>query len=159
MPDIITSIKSDFAHAVVKRCEDKGCILKLDKLENYVVLKGELIRQQKDEKMCDNIIFKLNKQIIVSVVELKGKGPSLSKIKKQLEEGRNTALDILRKYNVNVAASRFYFIALATSWAATQLKKGHQKEKKEPYVEVAGKRYNIIRKKCGISSLYDIIKN
>lgn len=52
---VVSCIKKNFADAVVTRCSERNCTLRLSGLSDYVVLKGE--RVFKSLKVCDCIIF------------------------------------------------------------------------------------------------------
>ena len=88
---ILEHIKKEYREAVRKKCFEKGCALKLDKLDSkeLVVLKGEKI--VKDQPMCDFIVFnsfqKPKRVLAVGVVELKSKTVEASQVVKKMENG------------------------------------------------------------------------
>jgi len=94
---ILNCIKNNYNNAVVTRCSEKGCELRLDGLKNYVVLKGEVICH--DRKICDYIIFKINSSIIIGIVELKSKTAHPGEIEEKLTNGSKMALNILTECN------------------------------------------------------------
>jgi hypothetical protein len=141
---VINRIKKNHTNATIPRCSEIGCHLRLNGLNNYVVLKGEKIC--KDRKICDCIIFTSDNYITVGIVELKSKTIHSSEIVEKLTNGLKTALDILEECNDDCMRYEFYHIVLCKRWRTAEYEViTHRK------IQVKGKRYNIIPKKCGIS--------
>jgi len=90
----LESIRREFAYAVVRRCTEQGCTLKLAGLSDYVVLKGEKLHQ--DRKMPDCIIFEMNGKVVVGIVELKSRTVHVNDVVEKLENGCRSALKILQ---------------------------------------------------------------
>lgn len=141
---VINCIKNNYPNAIIPRCYEMGCHLRLNGLNNYVILKGE--RMCKDRKICDCIIFTSDNYIIIGIVELKSKTVHSSEIIEKLTNGLKIALDILEECNDKCMMYEFYPIVLCKSWHTSEYRiiiKGK--------IKIKGKRYNIIPKKCGIS--------
>ncbi len=141
---VISCIKKDFADMVIARCSEVGCKLKLNNLNNHVVLKGENICQ--DRKICDCIIFVRDNPVIIGIIELKSRNIHSSEIVEKLTNGSEIALDILEKCRDNDMKFEFYHIALCKSWRSSEYRVIKSKK-----IVVNGKKYDIIPKKCGES--------
>lgn len=103
--DVLGKIKNNHQDAVVSSCkEERQAKLKvrMEGIKNYVILKGELIRQRKS-KICDCLIFiKEGKNIKVALVERKRRNPEIDEHKaKQLKEGYEIIKDALPHYGIN----------------------------------------------------------
>jgi|GEM_PF-1339326 len=92
---IVDCVKNNHINAVVTRYSEGRCKLKLGNLTDYVVLKGEELCI--NIKICDFIIFSEEKHVIVGVVELKSKSVHVREIMEKLNNGLNTALQILEE--------------------------------------------------------------
>jgi len=139
---VINYIKSNFADAVIPRCSEMGCKLRLNGLSNYVVLKGESLC--KDRRICDCIIF--TGGIIIGIAELKSKTAHSSEIEEKLTNGLEIALNILEECRDNDIKFEFYHLVLAKKWHSSEYKVLTRKK-----IVVKGKRYDIIPKRCEIS--------
>lgn len=138
----IDCIKNNFTNAIIPRCSEMGCRLRLNGLSNRVVLKGERICQ--DRRICDCIIF--TGCIIIGIVELKSKTAHSSEIVEKLTNGTEIALDILEMCCDNDMKFEFHHLVLAKKWHSSEYKVITSKR-----IVVRGKRYDIIPKRCGIS--------
>jgi len=141
---VIECIKSNFINAIIARCSEMGCRLKLDGLSNYVILKGERIYQ--DRRICDCIIFTRDDCIIIGIVELKSKTAHSSEIEEKLTNGSLIALDILERCRDNRAKFEFYHLVLCKSWCSSEYMVIISRK-----IIVRGKKYEIIPKRCGVS--------
>lgn len=141
---ILNRIKNNYNHAVVTRCSEKGCELKLDSLKNYVVLKGEVICQ--GQKICDYIIFKINNSIIIGIVELKSRTAHPGEIEEKLTNGSITALNILTKCNNSSTKYKLYFLVLCKRFNSSGFRALTNRK-----ITVGGKKYNLILKRCGVA--------
>jgi hypothetical protein len=141
---VIDRIKNNIINAIINRCSEKGCRLRLDGLNNYVVLKGERICL--DRKICDCIIFTENDYIIIGIVELKGKTEHSSEIIEKLTNGSLTALDILERCSDDRVKFEFYHLVLCKSWHPSEYRVIVSRK-----IIVRGKKYDIIPKRCGVS--------
>jgi len=141
---IINRIKNNHINAVIPRCHEMGCHLRLNGSNNYVILKGE--RMCKDRKICDCIIFTSDNYIIVGIIELKSKTVHSSEIIVKLTNGLKIALDILKECNDNCMMYEFYPIVLCKSWHTSEYRIIIKRK-----IKIKGKRYNILPKKCGIT--------
>ncbi len=142
---VVDCIRSNHTNAIIRRCSEKGCSLKLDGLGNRIVLKGEIIYE--DRKICDCIIFAGDNCIIIGIVELKSKTIHSSEIREKLENGSEIALDILEKCSSNRVKFEFYHVVLSKGWRSAEHKIISRRNK----IKVRGKRYDIIPKRCGVS--------
>jgi len=136
---IINCIEHNFKNAIIPKCSEHGCSLKLDDLSNYVVLKGENVC--KSQPICDCIIFLENTNII-GIIELKSKTAHSSEIEAKLTNGSKIALEILKM--CNDIKCKFYHIVLAKRWRSSEYRVITQKK-----IKIEGKKYNIIPKRCG----------
>lgn len=144
-------IKSDFAHALRRRCSERSCILRLGGLGNHLVLKGEELcpdRQSRRLPMCDCIIFVADGSIIIGIVELKSKTADPDQIEKKLINSSRIALDVLDKYLDSRIEPEFYHIVLCKKWRTVE--HGAITSRK---IKVRGKsrKYDIITDHCGSS--------
>jgi len=149
----IDRIKRDFAHALRRGCFDKGCKLKLDDLDVYVVLKGEAILEDKANrqdppKMCDCIVFVSGSPVIIGIVELKSKTSHSSAVADKFTNSSEIALEILRKCAGSNVNFEFLHILLHKGLDPTE----HRKMQKQR-IRVRGKggKYDIVTKRCGTS--------
>jgi len=141
--DYVKSIKSKFTNAVIARCREMGCELKLNGLSNYVILKGERICG--DRRICDCIIFTRDNCIIIGIVELKSKTIHSSEIIEKLTNGSEIALDILEECSDNRMKFEFYHLVLCKSWHSSEYKVITSRK-----IIVKGKRHDILPKRCGV---------
>ena len=139
----IDCIKDNFANAIISRCSEESCELKLNNLSNYVVLKGEGICT--DRRMCDCIIFTEGICIIIGIVELKGKTAHANEIVEKLANASEIALDILENCSENLKYE-FYHLVLCKRWRTSEYMVITNRK-----IRVRGKRYDIIPKSCGVS--------
>ena len=141
---VINCIESDFINAIIARCSEKGCSLRLNGLSNHVVLKGERIC--KDRRICDCIIFTRDNCIIIGVVELKSKTIHSTEIVEKLTNGSEIALGILEECSDNDMKFEFYHLVLSKRMPPSEFRVITSEK-----IIVRGKRYDIVPKKCGIS--------
>ncbi len=123
-------------------CSERNCKLKLHDLCNYVVLKGEKLC--KDQRICDCIIF--IEETAIGIVELKSKTAHSNEIKEKLTNGTLIALNILKNCNNNQSKFDFYHIVLCKAWSSSEYRVITSEK-----IEISGKRYYIIPKRCGVS--------
>lgn len=141
---VIDCIKGNFTDAIVARCSERGCKLRLSGLGNHVVLKGE--RVCKDRRICDCIIFTRDSYVIIGIVELKSKTIHSGEIVEKLTNGSEIALDVLRECSDNCPTFDFYHIILCKSWHPSEYRVIVSRK-----IIVRGKRYDIIPRRCGVS--------
>lgn len=144
-------IKSDFAHALRRRCSERGCTLRLGGLGNHIVLKGEELcsdRQSRRLPMCDCIIFVADGSIIIGIVELKSRTADPGQIEKKLTNSSRIALDILQNYIDTRIEPEFYHIVLCKKWRTAEHTAIRNRK-----IKVRGKsrKYDIITDHCGVS--------
>ncbi len=141
---VINCIKSNFTNAIIARCSEMGCRLRLNGLSNYVILKGERICE--DRRICDCIIFTRDNCMIIGIVELKSKTIHSNQIIEKLTNGSKIALDILEECSDNGMNFEFYHLVLCKRWHSSEYRVIISKK-----IIVGGKRYDIIPKRCGVS--------
>ena len=144
-------IKSDYTHALRRRCSERGCTLRLGGLGNHIVLKGEELysdRQKRRLPMCDCIIFVADGSIIIGIVELKSRTADPDQIEKKLTNSSRIALDILGKYLDSLIEPEFYHIVLCKKWRTAEHTAIRNRK-----IKVRGKsrKYDIITDHCGVS--------
>jgi|Deesub1362B_J571_1020462.scaffolds.fasta_scaffold00956_7 hypothetical protein len=150
--DFVDCISNNFNNAIIKRCSESRCRLRLDGLNCYIILKGEKVCRNK--KICDCIIFTEENNIhIIGVVELKSKTVHANKVKEKLEEGSKIALDVLKECVKMPNSLDFYHIVLAKRWSTSEFRMITSLK-----IWINGKRYDIIPKKCG-TSLAELISS
>ncbi|MEW6201738.1 MAG: hypothetical protein AB1546_07175 [bacterium] len=149
--DILNYIRNNYANSTSPDCSEQNCKLKLDRLKNYVVLKGEKLEQK--SKICDCIIFAMEEQLIVGMVELKSRTIHVRELVEKLTNGTKIAFYILNKCNYTQKQFEFYHLVLAKHRHRADHNKLTRKEK----VKIRGKEYKILSKKCG-ESFSTIIK-
>ena len=138
-------VKKQFVNAITRSCEEKGCKLGLENLnEDYIVVKGEKVT--KSEKICDCIIFINDK--ILSVVELKSKRVHARDIIDKLTSSLSISLKILKDAsNKTKRQVEFdvYLLVLSKHWSTSEYRILSKSR-----VVVEGKKYYLILKRCGI---------
>lgn len=141
---VIDSIRADFSDKIIPCCDDNGCTLRLNDLNDYIIMKGERICI--DRKMCDCIIFKNNNIIIIGIVELKSKNPHVNDIEEKLNNSSAKAIEIFEQYCERNIKFELCHIVLAKRWKPPEYDLIKSKK-----IRIRGKRYDIIPKKCGDS--------
>jgi len=147
----IDRIKSDLAHALRRGCSERSCTLTLQRLGKHVVLNGEKILQDRQDRrspMCDCIIFVTDGSIIVGIVELKSKTADPGQIERKLTNSSRIALDIVERYTDSRMKIRFYHLVLCKRWRPIEYRAITSKRIK---VRGSEERYSIIARRCGIA--------
>lgn len=150
---LITSIKRNYKDAIISTCHERRCKLDLQKIKSFIILKGEKLIEESEAPICDCIIFIGEKNIEISLVELKSGSPGISGCVEKFKYGIDIAFDILNKCRETQIKYRIYFIILSGYITTSEYKK-----LKREKVKFKGKKYSIIRKKCG-ESLTNILSN
>ena len=101
--------------------------------------------------MCDCIIFSMENDFIIGLVELKSKTTHAGEISEKLNNASKIALDILGNFDESSFKIRFFPVLLSKGYKDTELR-SMRKEK----INFRGKKYDIICKRCG-TSFSDII--
>lgn len=137
--------------AVIRKCEEQGCKLRLNGFKEILLLKGEKINN--DKKMCDCIIF-IEEEIYSgsSIVELKSKTVHVNEVIQKLSNSAETALNLWKECSKKINKFELYPIVLAKKWRNSEYKTLTSKK-----ISVGGKKYYIVPGKCG-SSLLDLLK-
>jgi hypothetical protein len=137
-------MRSHWARAVVTRCEDQGCEMRLDGIKEHVVLKGEQLSRDRF-KMCDNLVFaEIPPKVIVGAVELKSNTTPVGEIIEKLDNGAREAAAMLSRCGQSSSGVSFYPIALAKSWHSADVRKLARSR-----VRFNGRPYPISSKRCG----------
>jgi len=139
---ILESIENNFTYAIIKRCSETGCELRLNNLTRYIVLKGENICR--DEKICDCIIFL--EDILIALVELKSRTAKAGSVVEKLTNGSLVAINILESYLDKTIRLNFYHIVLCKRWRVSEYRVITSRK-----ISIRGKTYDIIAKRCGVS--------
>jgi len=136
---------------IVNRCaEGNRCKLKLDGMNEHIILKGE--RLCSNQKICDCFVFVEEVDLgIVALIELKSRSVHASEIEEKLENSLERAIEILNDCSVSVKDVRIYLIVLAKNWRTVE----HRKIGRLT-INIRGIKEGIITGKCDIS-LRDII--
>lgn len=109
---LLNKIKTTYSEAIISCCNER-CKLYFDEKKNRVMLKGELLVQNRPEKICDCIIFQDDKTI--SMVELKSKLLNVNKIIAKFENSGKQSACIINSFTHD-DDFRMYFILLAKSY-------------------------------------------
>ncbi len=140
----LADIKQHYDDALIAKCSERNCKLRLDGLENYLILKGERICQ--DQKICDCIIFKANDHFIVGIIELKSRVSHANEIIRKLENTSDIALEILENVGCHRINYQLFHLVLSKRWPPPEYRVITQRK-----IIVRGKQYRIIPKRCGKS--------
>jgi hypothetical protein len=139
--DVLKYLENKYPEAVTKRCEDAGCSLKLNDLDEYIVLKGERIFPH--QPICDCIVFIKKARTIAGVVELKSKTVDVSQVRQQLKGGLQFVFEAITQCGKSM---KCYVVVLARRWRTSEYRVIISKK-----IEVDGIKYSILPKRCGIS--------
>ena len=132
---------------IVDSCNERRsrCMLKLDGMNEYIILKGE--RLCSDQKICDCFVFIEEVGLeIVALVELKSRSVHASEIEEKLENSLKWAIDILDDCGVGVSDVKIGLIVLAKNWRTVEHKKT-----RALVIKIRGMKEGIITGKCGDS--------
>jgi len=127
-----------------ERCSEKGCELRLHGLGDLVILNGDGLCQ--DRKMCDCIIFSESDDLIVGIVELKGRTVHASEVIDKLTNASEIAAGILESASRGRLSFQVYHLVLAKRWSTSEYEVLRHRR-----ITVRGRRYHVIPKRCGIS--------
>jgi len=136
---------------IVNHCaEGNRCKLKLDGMNERIILKGECLCS--NQKICDCFVFVEEVDLgIVALVELKSRSVHASEIEEKLENSLERAIEILDDCGVSVGDVRIYLIVLAKNWRSEE----HRKIRRSS-IKIRGIEEGIITGKCD-NLLRDII--
>jgi hypothetical protein len=148
----LNSIRMEFQAFVRERCEEAGCVCRCDGLPEHVILNGDQL--QPDRPMPDGVFFISVSGVSVALVELKGRNADVSVVVRKLRNGGVTALEILKRVGYQARPSSMLYVLLTKAWRSSSEFIVMTRSK----VEVAGRRYDIIAKRCG-HALSDILEN
>jgi len=151
--EIVNLIKDKYPKAVIENTQlsekgHKSPKVIFDGLLNFVALKGETLRDDylKDYlkrnsqtfKICDCIIFKFNDDVIIGVIEMKGKNPDSDEIKEQLGNGKILAFKVMDDVKSKPPANE-NFIFLISAMGYSRLKvSGNRRNKQKPELKING---------------------
>lgn len=146
-------IIDNYKNALVNKCKESNCLLRLDGLNNYFILKGEKICS--NYRVCDCIIFIIkNNLFIVGLVELKSKTIHADEIREKLINCSKIASDILGKIGYKQFNLKFIHIVLFKGG----ISKSEYKVLTKNRLKINGIKHNIVLKKCGVKFI-DLIKD
>lgn len=141
---LLERIRRRFRSVLRKRCSERGCELRLHGLTDYVVLNGDRICP--DRRMCDCIVFSEARDLILGIVELKGRTVHANEVIDKLTNASEVAVAILESANRGHLSFQMYHLVLAKRWSTSEYAVLKQKR-----ITVRGRRRYIIPKRCGIS--------
>ncbi|MCX5637423.1 MAG: hypothetical protein NTX52_06990 [Planctomycetota bacterium] len=118
--------------------------MRLNHLANRVVLRGESICG--DRKICDYLVFVADGNIVIGVVELKGKTVHASEAIEKLANGTEIALQMFDQCTNNRPKFQIYPLVLAKSWDTSQYEVLTSRT-----FTVRGVKCRILPKRCGVS--------
>ncbi|MBD3200659.1 MAG: hypothetical protein GF316_11635 [Candidatus Lokiarchaeota archaeon] len=137
--------ESNFTHALRNNCSERNCRLVLDNCRERIIIKGEEIRKNNNESICDNIIFISKNKIIIINVELKSKTIDYGKIINKFRQTPIYTKNFLNCCKKDFLKYTYIPIILAKSWnVITKRKFKNQK------VRFENKNYDLILSDCGI---------
>lgn len=142
--DILKHLKNHYDYAAKERCSEPrtGCTLDLRNLDEYLVLKGEEVLP--GQPACDCIIFTEKGVLAAGAVELKSKTVDVSKVMQQLTNGVKFIFEALEGSGIDRQSPKVYVVVLAQKW------RKHEYELiKKRRIEIFGKKYPILTKRCG----------
>lgn len=150
----------EFGDFLYDSCCEDGCELKLGEfIHNSIIVDAKSYNENRgrnlNQEICDCIIVcTKHKDLIVSVVELKGKRVHAEDAIKQLENcSKITEEDILKKCDIKIGVNvNFYPLLLSKAIGSMEYKMLRNYR-----IRFRGKNYKIIRENCG-TSLGDIIE-
>lgn len=151
---IIDALGSIYESAIRTTCSgEENCVLRLDGYNNYIILKGEDVRESSEE-ICDHLVFinETIEELVIAIIEFKTNNVHVDKVAKQIENGSMRAVLILKR------GSEICFdeelkcldnkilchIAVARHWNTTQRKMLIRRK-----IMVNGRSYYIRPKECG----------
>lgn len=160
---IIEVVSKCFEDAIRADCSDdenKKCKAEMTGYNNYIILKGETVRDileksslnGKKSNDCFVFINEINEELIISIVEFKSRSADVEKIRQQLESGSKYALSVLGKCKIYcnddekkcLSNKKICHIAVAEEWHPSKIRM--MKDKK---VSINGGKYPILTKECG----------
>ncbi len=142
---MIEELQNQYSHAVVTQCrEGRTCRLAPDGLGTHVILKGEDLNRP--GRICDCVIFTADGELIVALVELKGKNPSASDAEEQLQNGADFALQALQDCGWPYHKCTFHHIVLHSGIHISAHRVLSNKK-----ITVRGQGYRIMIARCGQS--------
>jgi len=151
--EIVDLIKNKFPKAVIKETQlsekgHKSPKVIFDRLVNFVALKGEILRDDylKDYlkrnsqtfKICDCIIFKFNDDVIIGIIEMKGKNPDSDEIKEQLGNGKILAFKVMDDVKAKPPTNdNFIFLISTLSYSRLKVS-GNRRNKQKHKLKING---------------------
>jgi hypothetical protein len=146
---LIDNLKTKYQDNLMARCEESNCKLRLNGCGNYLILKGEELLD--DQKICDCIVITEN--IIIGIVELKSKSFHASEIVEKMYNTSIVALNILNQHKGCLLKYKLCHMILAKSYGTSEYRVLSTRK-----LTIAGRRYSILPKRCGVT-FSNIISN
>jgi hypothetical protein len=119
----------------------KGEELVNNYLENYLKNNSRYIKQKSHKpQICDCIIFKFNDDVIIGIIDMKGKNPDSGEIEGQLGNGKILAFKVMDDVNAKLpVADNFIFLILTKPGGYSRLKvSGNRRNKQKPELKING---------------------
>ena len=91
-------LRSEYADAMVCRCREHKCTIKVDVSEPHPIFKGENITTR--GPVCDCIIFNRPGRITISLIELKSSSIDAEQIRSKFERSGSVALKMLKSTHI-----------------------------------------------------------
>ena len=140
------------SNSLKSSCNENNCSLNLQGFSRRLIIKGEEIRDNVNESICDCIIYTSDENFIIGNIELKSKGTPYDQIEKKFENTPKYTERFLVSFNEEELGKYQYFpIVLAKRWDSISKRKF-----KNCSVRFKGKNYKLILRDCG-NRLKDII--
>ena len=86
-------LRLEYADAIVCKCKEHKCTIKVDVSGPHLIFKGENITKG---PVCDCIVFNRPDRITVSLIELKSSSIDAERIRSKFERSGNVALKMLK---------------------------------------------------------------
>lgn len=136
---MLNFIKTHYKSCVRTSCSENNSKLDINGINDILILKGELTRDQHGEtfRICDYIIFNQN---FIVLAELKNPSSAKpSKIRDQLDGCSKIVIKILKECNKNINDFQFIFLAVSKGWKSSKYNLLASKS-----VNVYGKKHKIL---------------
>jgi len=121
-------------------------------LSRKLALKGEETVDQ--EKICDYLLFAWDEQVLLGLVELKGKNVDVEDVKTKFNNGARVASMIADRCIGNGQSVAFYPVLLCKSWRG----RNEHIVLTQHKVQFQGRNYRLITKECGMKFI-DVVRN
>ncbi|MHA1222292.1 MAG: hypothetical protein ACTSP3_03315 [Candidatus Heimdallarchaeaceae archaeon] len=139
-------LSCNFHYAIIKKCSENRCTLKIGIFKEFIILKGELLAD--NEKASDCVfIINLQEKYHIAIAELKKSVRSTENLEEKLKNTTMIIKSIIRNYKGSRLEVKFYHFVISFKWPHNCVFQ-HLKSTK---IRIEGKQHHIIPKKCGFS--------